>query len=107
MKFDEQLDVYLRARFTLLVLITAEEERAIQSIKTLCARTQRTCLSWDASDGFQWVTSATGTPPTARDPMTALDIVDKGDNNLNAVYVLKDFHEAWNNPQIKLKLRSV
>ena len=43
MKFDEQLDIYLRARFTLLVLITAEEERAIQSIKTLCERTQRAC----------------------------------------------------------------
>ena len=107
MKFDEQLDVYLRARFTLLVLITTEEERAIQSIKTLCERTQRSCLSWDASDGFLWITSANGNPPTARDPMTALDMVDKAENNLNAVYVLKDFHDAWNNPQIKRKLRSV
>ncbi len=107
MKFEEQLDVYLRARFTLLVLITTEEERAIQSIKSLCERTQRTCLSWDASDGFQWITAANGNPPTARDPMTALDMVDKGDNNLNGVYVLKDFHDAWNNPQIKRKLRSV
>ena len=28
MKFDEQLDVYLRARFTLIILITPKEDRS-------------------------------------------------------------------------------
>src|SRR5262249_52337989 len=33
MTFDQQLDVYLRARCTLLVVVTPEEERLLQTIK--------------------------------------------------------------------------
>jgi hypothetical protein len=36
MTFEQELDVYLRARFTLLVLVTSEEERALQMIKRVC-----------------------------------------------------------------------
>ncbi len=107
MKFEEQLDIYLRARFTLLVLVTSEEERAQATIKAVCERTGRRCLAWDAADGFQWVTAAAGSAPVARDPLTALEQIDKADANANALYILKDFHDAWSNPQIKRKLRSI
>ena len=33
MNFAEMLDIYLRARFTLLVVVTPEEERLLQTIK--------------------------------------------------------------------------
>ena len=39
MDFTEQLDLYLRARFTLIVLVTAEEERALDTIRAVCERT--------------------------------------------------------------------
>jgi len=106
MKFEEQLDIYLRARFTLLVLVTLEEERAIQTIKTICQSTQRVCLSWDTADGFLWQCGGSGNPPAGRDPLTALDAIEKSDPNTSTVFILKDFHEAWTNPQIKRKLRS-
>ena len=61
MKFDEQLDIYLRARFTLITLFTPEEERLVQTIQALCERTQRACLAWDAADGYQWVTPSSTT----------------------------------------------
>ncbi len=107
MKFDEQLDIYLRARFTLITLLTPEEERVVQTIQALCERTQRACLAWDAADGYQWVTPSTVNPPTAKDPLTALDIIEKSDSKNTTIFILKDFHDAWNNPQIKRKLRSV
>jgi ATP-dependent 26S proteasome regulatory subunit len=107
MKLDDQLDIYLRARFTLIVLVTSEEERAMQLVESLCEKSQRLCLGWDLSDGFQWVTPSTAIAPTAKDPLTALEQMDKADNNQNILYVLKDFHEAWNNPQVKRKLRSL
>lgn len=107
MKFEEQLDTYLRARFTLIVLITPEEERALQTIESVCERTQRACMAWDMADGFQWITPSTTNPPAARDPLTALEQIDKADNASNALYILKDFHEAWSNPQVKRKLRSL
>jgi hypothetical protein len=43
--------------------------------------------------------------PNARDPLTALEQIDKWDGS--ALFVLKDFHEAWANPQVKRKLRNV
>ena len=33
MAFEQELDIYLRSRFTLMVLVTPEEERALHSIK--------------------------------------------------------------------------
>ncbi|MGB9898230.1 MAG: AAA family ATPase, partial [Thermanaerothrix sp.] len=105
-QFEEQLDIYLRARFTLLVLVTPEEERALQKIRAVCERTQRHCLAWDLADGFQWVVGS-GALPVARDPLTALEQIDHAEAAVSTLYILKDFHEAWGNPQIKRKLRNL
>src|SRR5437899_12379685 len=105
MDFEKQLDVYLRARITLIVLITPEEERALQTIKAVCERTKRPCLVWDLADNFQWLGPAAGSPPSAKEPLAALEHIDKAGDD--ALYVLKDFHECWTNAAIKRKLRSV
>jgi AAA+ superfamily predicted ATPase len=103
MGFEQELDVYLRARFTLVVLVTPEEERALQAIRAVCERGKRPCLTWDVADGFVALTG--GAAPSARDPLSALEQIDKAEGD--AVYVLKDFHECWGNGQIKRKLRGV
>ncbi len=36
MTFSTQLDIYLRSRFTLLIIVTPEEERLLQTIKAVC-----------------------------------------------------------------------
>jgi len=105
MSFEQQLDIYLRARFTLVVLVTPEEERVLHTIKTVCERTNRPCLTWDVADNFQWLTAVDGVVPAAKDPINALEHIDKAQDD--AVYVLKDFHDCWNNLQTKRKLRSV
>ena len=46
-----------------------------------------------------------GGPPAARDPITALEGIDRAEGD--ALYVLKDFHDCWGNVQVKRKLRSV
>ncbi len=104
MTFEPELDIYLRARFTLIVFVTSEEERALQAVKSVCERTRRRCLTWDVAEGFQLLTGA-GALPSARDPMAALEQIDKSEDS--AVFVLKDFHEIWPNPQIKRKLRGL
>ncbi|BAU65473.1 AAA ATPase central domain protein [Stanieria sp. NIES-3757] len=111
MAFEQELDIYLRSRFTLMILVTPEEERALQSVKQVCEgfalreRTQRSCLSWDVADGFSAVTNWRGSIPSAKDPLSALEQVDKAEGD--SLFVLKDFHDCWTNPQIKRKLRSV
>lgn len=105
MAFEQELDIYLRSRFTLMVLVTPEEERALQSVRYVCDKAKRPCLSWDVADGFQAITNWSGSMPSARDPLSALEQIDKADGD--GLFVLKDFHDCWSNPQFKRKLRSV
>ncbi|QUS61725.1 AAA family ATPase [Synechocystis sp. PCC 7338] len=105
MAFAKELDIYLRSRFTLIVLITSEEERALQTVKDVCEHSQRPCITWDVADGFQSLTQQKSSLPAAKDPLTALDQIDKVETN--ALFVLKDFHDCWGNAQFKRKLRSV
>ncbi len=105
MNLEQELDLYLRARFTLIVVVTPEEERVLQIIKALCERGQRPCLSWDLGDGFRVVAGNEANPPVARDPISALEQLDKATNN--ALFVLKDFHDCWTNAQVKRKLRNL
>ncbi len=105
MAFEQELDIYLRSRFTLMVLVTPEEERALQSVRYVCDKAQRPCLSWDVADGFQAITNWSDSMPSARDPLSALEQIDKVDGD--GLFVLKDFHDCWSNPQFKRKLRSV
>jgi SpoVK/Ycf46/Vps4 family AAA+-type ATPase len=104
MNFPEQLDIYLRARFTLIGLVTSEEERAIEAVRAVCEQSARDCFTWDAADGFVTL-AGSAAPPTARDPLTALEQVEKSSEN--ALFVLKDFHEFWNEPRVKRKLRNL
>ncbi|MBN2005068.1 MAG: AAA family ATPase [Anaerolineae bacterium] len=107
MDFEERLDVYLRARFTLIVLVTLEEERALQMIRVICERSRRPCVTWDVGDGFSTLTGEkSGGSSSARDPVTALEQVLQ-DKNDSTVFVFKDFHEFWREPRIKRKLRNV
>lgn len=105
MTFEHQLDLYLRARFTLIVLVTPEEERALQLIRTVCERRQRPCLTWDVADHFLALCGDCGVLPTAKEPLAALEQIDKGIDE--ALFVLKDFHECWSVANTKRKLRSV
>jgi hypothetical protein len=104
MTFEQELDIYLRARFTLIILATQEEERALQTIKNVCEQSRRPSLSWDVADGFQTLAGDT-VPPAARDPLTALEQIDKAEGA--TLFVLKDFHTLWDNPQLKRKLRNL
>lgn len=105
MSFEKELNIYLRARCTLMALVTIEEERALQSIKTVCEATSRPCLTWDIADGFKHLTSGGAAPPATPDPLSALEFIDKAEGN--ALFVLKDFHDLWDNAKVKRKLRSV
>ncbi|MFN9176044.1 MAG: AAA family ATPase, partial [Synechocystis sp.] len=89
----------------LIIVVTPEEERVLQVVKAVCERGQRPCLTWDVADGFRSLTQEKGNLPSGKDPLTALEQIEKAETN--AVFVLKDFHDCWGNAQFKRKLRSV
>jgi AAA+ superfamily predicted ATPase len=105
MSFDRELDIHIRARVALIVIVTVEEERAVQSVKAVCEHAGRGCLSWDAADGFQAVCGWDRPTPNGADAAKALTAIDELTEE--AVFVLKDFHEAWSNAGVKRKLKSL
>lgn len=104
MEFEQQLETYLRARFTLIAVTTVEEERAVEAIRRVCRRNHLDCASWDAADSFQRLSGGEDLG-TAKDALTALDKIGtfKGD----AVFILKDFHDFLNVPQVRRKLKNL
>lgn len=105
MAFERDLDIYLRARVTLIIVVTPEEERAIHVIKGVCEKNGRPCIAWDTADHFEGLSGAEGPFAEAKDALTALAEIDQAHGE--AVYVLKDFHEAWTNAGVKRRLRNV
>lgn len=100
---EDELDVAIRSRFTLIVVVTPEEQRALDLVERVAGEGNRPCWSWDIADGFTALAGANGLP-NAADPVTALEIINKAGDN--GVYVLKDFHDFWREVRIKRQLRN-
>ena len=105
--FSHRLNVSLRARVTLMVVMSPEEERIVSCIREVCDTWEppRQCITWDSADGFAVIAGNRNFLTQSRDALTALEDITKTDEN--AVIVLKDFHEFWNNPQVKRRVRNL
>lgn len=103
--FERELDVCLRARFTLIIVSTLEEERAVKSIKTVCEKRNRPVFSWDVADGYTVLTDGQTRPSSTLDALGAL--TDLENSKADGVFILLDFHDVWAFPPVKRKLRTL
>ncbi len=106
MDFINEIDLSLRAKATLILIVSREEERITEDIKLLCQSTDRSCVAWDLAEGFSLILGKTA-PSGGRDPLSVLEQIDKADPQEACLFILHDFHECWDNPNIKRKLRSL
>lgn len=103
MNFRHELEVYLRARFTLICVVSFEEECVLEHVKELCEQTNRRLYTWDHAEFFQLLVGE-GAPPTAKDPLSALGLMEHMPED--AVFVLCDFHQCLQGqPRVVRKLR--
>lgn len=103
MNFEQQLGIYLRARFPLIVVPTVEEGRALRSIQSGAQAVGYGVVSWDLAGGFK-TEAGNATPETASDPVSALEQVNR--EGAKTVFVLKDFHEFWSDVLVKRRLKN-
>ena len=110
MNVRDEIRLRLRARTTLIVLVTVEEERAVELLDEVRReRVDADLVVWDVAGQFA---SKAGRPqPDAATPGAALAKVreqvakfpDRRD-----LYVLKDFHEFWGrDPNVRRQLRNL
>ncbi|MET7397958.1 AAA family ATPase [Dactylosporangium sp. NPDC005572] len=107
----EEIRLYLRARVALIVVVTIEEQRAVDILDEVRRDRDATAdlVTWDLADHFS---SAAKRPlPDTGDPGTALDKIRElatKHPERRDLYVLKDFHEFWGrDPRIRRKLKNL
>ncbi|MBW4448861.1 MAG: AAA family ATPase [Spirirestis rafaelensis WJT71-NPBG6] len=106
MTFREEFKLLLRARYPLIYIPTYEEERVEAAIREEAANQgNRAVYTWDFVDGYQ------GNPNDAgfgrRNPLQALEFVEKLSASAPAVLILRDYHRFLEDVAIARKLRNL
>jgi SpoVK/Ycf46/Vps4 family AAA+-type ATPase len=92
--FQDELILYFKARFTLINVVTPEEERVLKEIADASVAAAKAAYTWDIADGFVPLNAgAQRVDRPARDPLSALDVIAAIEQD--AIFVLKDFHSLW------------
>ncbi|MBW4459994.1 MAG: AAA family ATPase [Nodosilinea sp. WJT8-NPBG4] len=106
MGFTNELGLLIRARYPIIYIATAEEERAETDIAA-CATQQgnRALYTWDFVEGYQGNLNDAGFGK--RNPLQALELVEKLPATAPAIFVLRDFHRFLDDVAISRKLRNL
>jgi SpoVK/Ycf46/Vps4 family AAA+-type ATPase len=106
MSFSEEFELLLRARYPVIYIPTQEEER-VETAIAQSARQQgnRSVYIWDFVDGYQ------GNPNDAgfgkRNPLQALELIEKVPSTVAAVFILRDFHRFLEDVSVSRKLKNL
>lgn len=106
MAFHEELGLLIRARYPLVYIPTREEERAEEAIANVASKTgNRAVYVWDFVDGYRGNPNDVGA--ARRNPLQALEFVEKLSPSASAVLILRDFHRFLDDIAISRKLRNL
>ena len=106
MTFNDELNLFLKARYPIIYINTIEEDRVEYVIrKNVKTNLKRSVYSWDFVDGY------TNNPNNQgfgkRNPLQALELVEKLNSETPAIFLLKDFNRFLNDLAISRKLRNL
>ena len=106
MKFNDELNLLLKSRYPILYVDTIEEERVEYVIrKNIKTNLNRSVYTWDFVDGY------TNNPNNEgfgkRNPLQALELIEKLNSETPAIFLLKDFNKFFNDLTISRKLRNI
>jgi len=105
MSFRDEFELLLRARYPLIYIPTREEERVEGAIAQVAQKGNRGVYTWDFVDGYQ------GNPNDAgfgkRNPVQALELVEKLPIAASAIFILRDFHRFLEDVSVSRKLKNL
>lgn len=106
MNAHADLELLLRARYPLLYIPTTEEERLEAVLHSISQRfNQRPLYIWDFVEGYQGNPNDSGV--AKRNPLQALEFVEKLPASAAAIILLRDFHRFIEDVAISRKLRNL
>ena len=106
MNFNDELMLLLKARYPVIYIHTIEEDRVEYIIrKNIKTNLNRSIYSWDFVDGY------TNNPNNQgfgkRNPLQALELVERLTSETPALFLLKDFHRFLTDISISRKLKNL
>lgn len=106
MPFIEDFNLLLKARYSLIYISTTEEDRLEYTIRN-CVKLgkDRAIYTWDFIDGF--LNNPNKKEIGKRNPLQALEFVEKLTVDNPAIFVLKDFNKFSRDITISRKLRNL
>lgn len=106
MKFDDELALFLKARYPIIYINTIEEDRVEYVIrKNVKKNLNRSIYSWDFVDGYTNNPNNDGF--AKRNPLQALELVERLNSETPALFLLKDFNRFLTDLSISRKLRNI
>ena len=106
MSFNDEFELLIRARYPLLYIPTCEEERVETAIASSAKKQgNRAVYIWDFVDGYQGNPNDVGFGK--RNPLQALELVEKIPASAPAVFILRDFHRFLEDVAISRKLKNL
>ena len=101
----QQLDLYIRARYPLLWVVTPEERRALAEIEALAAEQRKRVLWWSGTIGLVNPALPDREDTSKRDPLALLKAIQE--DKEPCLWVLRDFHPFLKDANIVRRLREV
>ena len=106
MKFNEELTLFLKARYPIIYINTIEEDRIEYVIrKNIKTNLNRSIYSWDFVDGYTNNPNNEGF--AKRNPLQALELIERLNSETPALFILKDFNRFLTDLSISRKLRNI
>ena len=106
MKFNNELALFLKARYPIIYINTIEEDRVEYVIrKNVKTNLNRSIYSWDFVDGYTNNPNNQGF--AKRNPLQALELVERLNTETPALFLLKDFNRFLTDLSISRKLRNI
>lgn len=106
MTFNNELTLFLKARYPIIYINTIEEDRVEYIIrKNVKTNLNRSIYSWDFVDGYTNNPNNQGF--ARRNPLQALELVERLSAEAPALFILKDFNRFLTDLSISRKLRNI
>jgi SpoVK/Ycf46/Vps4 family AAA+-type ATPase len=106
MKFNDELALFLKARYPIIYINTIEEDRVEYVIrKNIKTNLNRSIYSWDFVDGYTNNPNNEGF--AKRNPLQALELVERLNAETPALFLLKDYNRFLTDLSISRKLRNI
>jgi SpoVK/Ycf46/Vps4 family AAA+-type ATPase len=101
----DDLDLYIRARYPLLWVVTAEETRALQEIIALAEEQRKRVLLWSTTVGLVNPALPDREDASKRDPLVLLKTILE--DKEPGLWVLRDFHPFLKDAGVVRRLREI